>query len=31
MRTDQPCNDDVTRLKSIGGLFVFAAELTYIV
>ena len=30
MRTDQRRNEDLTRLKSIGGLFVCAAELTYI-
>ena len=29
MRTDQRRNEDLTRLKSIGGLFVCAAELTY--
>ena len=29
MRTDQGRNEDLTRLKSIGGLFVCAAELTY--
>ena len=28
MRTDQRRNEDLTRLKSIGGLFVCAAELT---
>ena len=27
MRTDERCNEDLTRLKSIGGLFVCAAEL----
>ena len=31
MRTDQRRNEDLTRLKSVGGLFVCAAELTYIV
>ena len=31
MRTDQRRNEDLTRLKSIGGLFVCAAELTYII
>ena len=31
MRTDHRCNEDLTRLKSIGGLFVCAAVLTYIV
>ena len=31
MRTDQRRNEDLTRLKSIGGLFVCAAESTYIV
>ena len=31
MRIDQRSNEDLTRLKSIGGLFVCAAELTYII
>ena len=31
MGTDQRRNEDLTRLKSIGGLFVCAAELTYII
>ena len=31
MRTDQRRNEDLTRLKSIDGLFVCAAELTYII
>ena len=31
MRTDQRRNEDLTRLKSIGKLFVCAAELTYII
>ena len=31
MRTDQRRNEDLTRLESIGGLFVCAAELTYII
>ena len=30
MRTDQRRNEDLTRWKIIGGLFVCAAELTYI-
>ena len=30
MRTDQRRNEDPNRLKSIGGLFVCAAKLTYI-
>ena len=30
MRTDQRRNEVLTRLKSIGGLFVCAVELTYI-
>ena len=30
IRTDQRRNEDLTRLKSIGALFVSAAELTYI-
>ena len=29
MRTDQRRNEDLPRLKSIGGLFVCAAELAY--
>ena len=31
MRTDQRRNEDLTPLKSIGGLFVCAAELAYII
>ena len=31
MRTGQRRNEDLTRLKSIGGLFVYAAELTCII
>ena len=31
MGTDQRHNEDLTRLKSIGRLFVCAAELTYII
>ena len=31
MRTDQRRNEDLTRLTSIGGLFVCAAELTYVI
>ena len=31
MRTDQRRNEDLTRLKSVGGLCVCAAELTYII
>ena len=29
MSTDQRRNEDLTRLKSIGGLFICAAESTY--
>ena len=31
MRTDQRRNEDLTRLKNTGGLFVCAAELTHII
>ena len=31
MRTDQCHDEDLTRLKSIGGFFVCVAELTYII
>ena len=31
MRTDQRRNEDLTRLKSVGGHFVCAAELKYII
>ena len=29
MRTDQRCDEDIIRLKSIGGLFACAAEFIY--